>query len=494
MARLDLKEFVKQAWHVVQPGTTFIDGWHIDALCDHLTAVSDGDIKKLVINIPPRHMKSLMVSVFWPCWEWVTNPWKQWIYASYAENLAIRDSVKCRRLIQSPWYQERWGDRYQLTGDQNVKGRFETDKQGLRLCTSVGGAITGEGGDFLIIDDPHNAKEAESKLVREGTIDFIDMAWYTRVNNPKTVARLIIAQRTHEKDATWHVLKKYDWEILCLPWRYKGENKCKLISGWTDPRKEIDELIWPDRYDEASIKDVESAPPHVIATQFQQEPYPRGGGYIEIERLRENTVKSLPLNCIEVRGWDLASTVKQYSKRTASVKWAKDTGNRIYIVHSEAFKATPDDRNARILKTAKMDGRGVKTYFELEPGSAGIDQKKAMTKHLIGFSIRFESTSGDKFVRADPMVAQINAGNIYLVDDGTWNVEAFLEELEATRPGAEYLDSMDAGSLGFNKIVSTYFRKTSDPTIDKRDRSRLNLGREIEKNLPWDTFYGGKRL
>ena len=154
---------------VVEPSTPFVPGWHIDAIIEHLEAVTRGQIRNLLINVPPRHMKSLLVSVFWPAWEWIRWPERRWLYSSYAAQLSIRDSVKCRRLIESPWYQARWGDRFALTSDQNTKGRFDNNRSGYRLSTSVGGAATGEGGDRIVCDDPHNVQEAESDSIRKAT-------------------------------------------------------------------------------------------------------------------------------------------------------------------------------------------------------------------------------------------------------------------------------------------------------------------------------------
>src|SRR5207253_2763107 len=114
--------------------------------------------------------KSLLVSVFWPMWEWTTHPSRRWLFASYAQTLSIRDSLKCRRLIQSDWYQARWGHKFALTSDQNAKVRFDNDATGYRLATSVGGVGTGEGGDRIVVDDPHNVLEAESDAVRKGTL------------------------------------------------------------------------------------------------------------------------------------------------------------------------------------------------------------------------------------------------------------------------------------------------------------------------------------
>lgn len=149
-ARRSLRSFVEQAWPIVEPGTSFTAGWHIDALCAHLEAVSNGDIKNLLINIPPRHAKSLTVSVFWPVWEWITRPHERYLFNSYADTLSIRDSLKCRRIILSEWYQKRWGHIYKLTSDQNVKSRFENDRTGYRISSSVGGSNTGEGGSRIV--------------------------------------------------------------------------------------------------------------------------------------------------------------------------------------------------------------------------------------------------------------------------------------------------------------------------------------------------------
>src|SRR5947208_5796518 len=152
-ARRSLREFIRHAWSVVEPATEFVPGWHLDAICDHLEAVTKGTLRNLLINIPPRHMKSLAVSVFWPCWEWIRWPERRWLFSSYSERLSIRDSVRCRRLILSPWYQSFFGDRFQLTGDQNEKDRFDNDHSGSRIATSVGGSNTGEGGDRVVCDD-----------------------------------------------------------------------------------------------------------------------------------------------------------------------------------------------------------------------------------------------------------------------------------------------------------------------------------------------------
>jgi len=259
LAERHLQDFIRQSWHVVEPKTPFVSGWHMDAICEHLEAVVRGDITRLLINIPPRHMKSLAVAVFGPAWAWVEQPHLRWLFASYAESLSKRDSLKTRRLIQSPWYQARWADRYQLTSDQNEKLRFENSESGYRLATSVGGLGTGEGGDIIAVDDPHNTLGAESQAKREGALTWWDETMSTRLNDPKTGRIIIVMQRLHERDLAGHVLAQGGYEHLCLPARFESKHptKSQTSLGFVDPRTEAGHPLWAEKYGESELADLE---------------------------------------------------------------------------------------------------------------------------------------------------------------------------------------------------------------------------------------------
>jgi predicted phage terminase large subunit-like protein len=291
-ARRSLREFIRQAWHVVEPATPFVGGWHLDAVCEHLEWVSAGEIRRLVINVPPRTTKSLSVAVMWPSWEWISRPSIRWVFSSYALQLSVRDSVKCRRLIESPWYQQRWGHVYQLTSDQNVKSRFENDRAGFRMATSVDSGVTGEGGERIVVDDPHNVREAESEATRLATLEWWDQVMSTRLNDPRTGTMVIVMQRVHHEDLAGHVLEKGGWEHLCLPMEYEPGRMCvvhrkvgdQVIEVRPDPRTEEGELLCPERMGPEDIATYKrDLGPRGYAGQYQQRPTPIEGGMFKRE-------------------------------------------------------------------------------------------------------------------------------------------------------------------------------------------------------------------
>lgn len=358
--------FLKHAWRFID-SSTFTEGWPLEAMAEHLQAVADGDIKRLIINIPPRCGKSSLISVAFPAWVWA-QPWNgptsgpgvQFLSASYAQQLSLRDSVKCRRLIESPWYQELWGDRFKLVSDQNTKTRFDNDKSGSRLSTSVGSALTGEGGNCIIIDDPNAAQEAYSEASIAATIDWWDTALSTRLNDPKTGAFVLIQQRLSEEDLTGHILSKDagSWTHLCLPARYEWDRHSSTSIGWNDPRGcdeegnslvVIDEngnrlardadaagelsrreglLLWPERMGEREISILEKQlGPDAAAGQLQQRPSPKGGGIIKDAWWQVWDANVFPEMSYVIAALDTAYTIKTSNDFSALTVWGVFTGD-----------------------------------------------------------------------------------------------------------------------------------------------------------------------
>lgn len=511
MARWDAEErltsFIEYTWPVLEPGRKFVPGWSVDAICEHLEAVTRGEIRRLLINVPPGCMKSLTTDVFWPAWEWGPQnmPTTRYVSASYSEALTTRDNRKCRTLVQSAPYQKAWGDRFRISGDQNAKVRYENDQTGFKLATSVGGLGTGERGDRFIIDDPHNIKEAESEAVREAALQWFTEVVPTRVNDPEKSAIIVIMQRVHERDVSGLILREeLGYEHLCLPMEYEARHRCftpvkradrptervsrvmreeDAVPWWITPeqleeertkekpelldyepdwveltcqdrREEEGELLWPGRFTrrhlEADLKPSLRAwgGSYAAAGQLQQRPAPRGGGMFQRDDF--NFLDSAPANLVRiVRGWDLAAT-KDAGAFTVGVKMALDDEGRVIILDVRRKQASPGQVEIMYRSAAEADGHVCIPAFPQDPGQAGKAQKAAIAGKLHGYKVHFSPETGSKEDRARPLAAQSEAGNLYLVR-APWN-DVFMNEL-CLFPNGRYADQADASSRAYMRLI-----------------------------------------
>jgi len=345
-----LHEFVKQAWPWAEGNKPFVDGWHIQAICEHLQALYNGDIRRLLINIPPRFCKSTILSVMLPAWWWISRPEEQFLYVSYAMNLSMRDSVKCRRVIESPWYQARWNHVFQLAGDQSTKIRFDNTKLGYRLSTSVDGTLTGEGGSVIGMDDPNNVRD-NSDTMLDSTIEFFTQVFSSRLNDPKTGKMFVIQQRCSEKDISGFILAndKSNWTHLCLPLEYEPDRKCITFLGkktWEDPRTKAGELLWPDRMGRKEVNQLKKD----LASEYACNPYeaPVLMGDLSLKPIGELQIGD------EVIGWSFndkpveesSSYVRQSLKRTKVVDIFSSVKPivKVTLDSGEVIRCTPDHR------------------------------------------------------------------------------------------------------------------------------------------------------
>lgn len=457
--KASLRDFIPAAWHIVEPGTPYVHGWHIDAIAEHLEAATKGEIRNLIINIPPRHMKSLLACVFWFCWVWTTKPETRWLFSSYGENLAIRDSLKCRRIIESPWYRGLFGDVFRLTSDQNQKSRFENDKTGYRLASSVGGGATGEGGDVILVDDPLKALDSHSAAERERVISWWDETMSTRGNDPDTVVKVVIMQRLHQQDLTGHLLERMgvdgqQYEHLCLPAEYEPTNRTTVL-GQPDRRTEPGQLLWPERFGIEALADLKaSLGSYGAAGQLQQRPAPLEGGIFK--RQWFDIVSAAPATARRVRYWDKAGS-QAAGDYTAGVLIARDGDGVYYVEDVVRGQWTALARERIIRQTAELDraNRGhVTTYVEQEPGSGGKESAEATIRNLAGFDVRAERVTGDKVTRAQPLSAQCEGRNVKLVR-GAWTA-TFIDELTMFPNGA-HDDQVDAAAGAFSKLATPAF-------------------------------------
>lgn len=402
--------FLRDAWKYID-AAPWRDSWAVQAMAEHLEAVCDGDIKRLIINVPPRHGKSSLVSVAFPAWVWAqsesgptSGPGVQFLSSSYANQLALRDSVKSRRLIESPWYQAHWADRFKLNSDQNTKSRYSNDKGGERLITSVGAAVTGEGGNIIIADDPNSAAEAFSEATIQATIDWWTNAMSTRLNDQKTGAYVIIQQRLAENDLTGHLLENEtdDWVHLCLPMRYEPERSFVTSIGWKDPRETPGELLSPDRFGEAEVASLEKTlGKYQAAGQLQQRPEPAGGGIIKREWWQLWEEKSYPPMDYILASLDTAYTSKTENDPSAMTVWG-------------VF--TTDDR-AIAGRTIGPDGKPI--YFDrvYDEHAPKLMLMSAWSEHLEFHDLIKKVEQTCRLMKVDKLLVENKAAGISLAQE-----------------------------------------------------------------------------
>jgi predicted phage terminase large subunit-like protein len=453
LCRRSLADFAKLAWHILEPATPLKWGWALDAICAHLEAVTRGEISRLLMNVPPGTMKSLLTGVIWPAWEWgpAGLPAHRFLSTAHMQALAIRDNMKCRRLIQSEWYQARWP--IVLTSDQNAKTKFENDSTGFREAMAFTG-MTGARGDRVILDDPLSADDANSDAaLLAAELAFLETL-PTRINNDRS-AIVVIMQRLHERDTSGLILSKgLPYTHLCLPMRFEPDRRCTTSIGFTDPRTKQGELLFPERFPEAQVAELErTLGSYATAGQLQQRPVPRGGGLFK--RAWFQTVKALPTGCRFVRGWDLAATEDAEAAATAGVLMAKAPDGRFIIAHVVREQVGPMAVERLMKATADQDAAtygSVRGSYPQDPGQAGKAQAQHLLRHVLaGHDYHFSPETGDKETRALPLAAQAEAGNVFLIE-GPWN-EGFLSEVEGF-PMGKWKDQVDAASRAFTELTT----------------------------------------
>lgn len=441
-ARRNLKKYIKATWHVVEPSTPFQDGYHVDAICEHLTHLDE--IRNLLICIPPRMGKTTITGVMFPSWHWLHKPQTRFIYASYAKDRSLDTSVKCRRLIESNLYQRTFGYKkfFTLTSDQNTKSRFENNQTGFRLATSVDGVVTGEGGDILIIDDPHNLQEIESKANREAVIRWFSEVWQSRLDQPKTGCKIVVCQRGHPLDLANHIIKSesgQDWCKLILPMEYKRSRSMPTSLPWQDPRKEEGELLAPERMGEKEVASYRrSLGKRAYEAQYNQNPQTSEDAIFKKENFQTYTPNQYdPTTCYRIAAVDLAISAKgDYT--VIAVADLAPTGE-IYIVHliRERMSST------KIVPSIEAVNKAYQPLLifieDVAFQKLVIDQCRQLRIPVKGVK-----PVGDKVSRSVLLQCKFEALQFFMPKDAPWREQA--EEELSEFPGGAHDDIPDTFS------------------------------------------------
>ena len=445
-----LAGFVREAWHVLEPRAKYVHGWHIDAICQHLEAVTDGRINRLLINVPPGSSKSLLVSVMWQAWEWGPRGLSSMRYltTSFNDGPVKRDTRKCRDLMLSDWYRALWPEvELNRTGETS----FSNTKTGTREGVPFG-SLTSQRGDRLVIDDPHSTETAESAADRLATTRKFREGAQNRLNDQEQSAIVVIMQRLHEEDVSGVIADiGMEYVHLMLPMEFEPERACSTEIGFTDPRNEDGELLDPIRFGpDAVAKLKRDMGSYAYAGQYQQRPTPRSGGMFQ--RSDFEIVDAVPAGGKRCRAWDFAASKEKPGKQpdwTVGLRMMQ-IGGVFYVEDVDRGRWSPNEVEKKLKNTATQDGLGVIIRMPQDPGAAGKSDAATKVKLLAGHTVKVATVSGEKSLRATPAAAQAEAGNVKLLR-GAWNKD-FLDEV-CTFPNAQFDDQVDAFADALNELA-----------------------------------------
>ena len=453
LAKRSLLEFTRQAWPILEPGVRMKEGWALEAICEHLEAVINGDIKRLVVNIPPGASKSRLSRVMMPLYIWTRKPWARVIGASYALNLAERDNYYARTILQTDWYQNNFG--VSISSEQGAKVNFDNTSMGGLRAISVGGATTGFRGDFLILDDAHNASEGESDAKRSEAVQWFLETFQTRVNDLDNSPIVVVGQRIHEEDV-YAAAIELGYEHLNIPMEWDESMRATTSIGWTDPRSKDGELMWPERFSADAIERLKRAlGPYASAAQLQQTPVPRKGGLFAVDNIK--VIDELPDDTfVSVRAWDLAASEGAGAFTVGVLMMYGQGTDTFYVADVKRKQLGAGGVRELIDQTAEEDGYMTNIILPQDPGQAGKVVVEDLIAMLKGYNARAEAQSGAKETRAQPFSAQMEIGRVSVLNR-TWT-KPWLDELRFF-PKGKFKDQVDASSSAFNELSRLTRRK-----------------------------------
>ena len=455
LCEMSFYEFFKAAWIVVEPAVPLSTNWHHKYICDMLQEECERIIaqkpktKDIIINVPFRSTKSLIVTVMFPVWAWIKSPKLRFITSSYSATLSIELATKSRDIIFSDWFKRRWGDVFHIKKDQNLKERYENNFVGMRRATSVGGTVTGQGGDFLIVDDPLSPQMANSATERENANEWYRTTFYSRLNQADIGVRIIIMQRVHEDDLSGFLLDRETrtkYRHICIPATNEDGNiKPKSLEKFYNQETG---LFWEDRFSRKILDDYKSAlGTYGYAGQLQQTPTPLDSGMIhkdwfKIDRYR---VDEAIVNFVI----DPAYTANEKNDPSALLaytykdnKWQIVDCINVYKEFPELVKFIP--------QWVKKNGYTNRSRIYVEPKASGKSIVQTLVRET-GLNVKEDKPpTKDKVARVSDVSASLESGRVSLLN-GEWN-HKFLEQL-VKFPAAKHDDMVDCLVMAVNKEI-----------------------------------------
>jgi predicted phage terminase large subunit-like protein len=434
LLRTRLAAFTQKTFRTVDPGASYKHNWHIDLIAEYLEACTRREIKRLIINVPPRYLKSISVSVAWPAWLIGKKPSERIVAASYSDRLSLKHSVDCRLVMQSDWYRRVFPSVI-LTGDQNEKSKFVTTARGQRFATSVGGTATGDGGNFLIVDDPHNPSQALSDVQRQTALTWFDQTFANRLDDKENGVIVVVMQRLHATDLSGHLLAKGGWEHLCIPGI--AEVKTVIDFGGVKVTREAGDVLHPERESREAIErqKIEMGS-YAFAGQYQQRPAPADGGIFKAGWLRRYERPQDQYDLI-VQSWDTAIKGHTGADPSCCTTWGirKDGFDLLHVM-------------VRRLEYPDLKIAVIRQANDWQPNAILIEDKASGQQLIQDFQretampIIAINPEKDKITRASAESATVEAGKVAVPLHAPWLTDYEMEMM--TFPNAPHDDQVDS--------------------------------------------------
>src|SRR6185437_710385 len=436
LLRQDLASFVARVFTHLDPHTPYLPNWHIDLIADRLTQVYEGRLRRLIINVPPRSLKSICASMAFPAWVLGKAPATRMVCASYGQDLSTKLARDCVAVMSAPWYQQLFSTR--LAATRSPATDFETTARGGRMATSVGGVLTGRGGDILIIDDPVKPDEALSEVQRKTANDWFDSTLYSRLNDKRTGAIVVIMQRLHLDDLVGHVLEKEPWEVVTAPAiaPQEEEGAYETAFGARPKRRAVGEPLHPEREPLEVLHTLHNTlGEYVFSAQYQQSPVPMGGALIKTDWFTRYTEPPESFDRI-VQSWDTANKQSELADYSVCTTWG-EKGKHCYLLHVLRKRLEYPELKRMIAVQATQWKARVVLIEDKASGTQLIQELRDEP-----YSVRAIKPEGDKVMRAVAQTALIENGFVHVPVSAPW-LDDYLQEL-GSFPFAKYDDQVDS--------------------------------------------------
>ncbi len=451
-SRHDFYTFMHRAFRELNPKVAFLHNWHNELIAAKLEACLRGEITRLIINVPPRSLKSHAAAVSFPAYVLGHNPSAQIICASYGQDLANKHSLDCRAVMASEWYRSLFPTR--LSPQKQSVQEFATTQNGFRMATSVGGVLTGRGADLIIIDDPLKPDEALSETQRKLVNDWFDHTLYSRLNDKRTSGIILIMQRLHEDDLVGHVLEQEDWELVRLP-AIAEEDEAHVIESPFRTRtvlRRMGEPLHPEREPLAVLEHLRrTIGEYNFAGQYQQQPAPLGGGMVKASWFKTYAPGEEPASFdLIFQSWDTANKSTELSDYSVCTTWGRKD-RRLYLRHVYRKRLEYPVLKRSVLQ---MAAHYRATNILIEDKASGTQLIQDLIREGAYGLTRYVPKM-EKIMRLHSVTSTIENGFVYLPQQAEWLAE-YLREL-TTFPNGKYDDQTDSTSQALDWIKGRYF-------------------------------------